>query len=129
MQEKYPELSERIQSTFIDTVLIIVLIFAFARILDNYENVPDGVRIVMFVGLFMAYEPICMTLGSTLGNYLKGIRVRQNSNSTRRITIFQAIIRYPVKVLLGWVSFLTIGATSKRRAIHDLVSGSVMIKL
>lgn len=63
MQEKYPELSERIQSTLIDTVLIIILIFAFARILDNYENVPDWVRIAMFVGLFMAYEPLCMTLG------------------------------------------------------------------
>ena len=70
-----------------------------------------------------------MTLGSTLGNYLKGIRVRKNSDSTKCINILQAIVRYPVKVLLGWVSFLTINSNSKRRAIHDLVSGSVMIKL
>ena len=83
----------------------------------------------MFAGLFIAYEPICMTLGSTLGNYLKGIRVRKDSDSTKRINIFQAIIRYPVKVFLGWISFLTINSNPKRRAIHDLVSGSVMIKL
>jgi uncharacterized RDD family membrane protein YckC len=129
MQEKYPQLADRIQSTLIDTILIIILMFVFASILDKYENVPDWVRIVMFAGLFIAYEPLCMTLGSTLGNYLKGIRVRRNSDSTKRINILQAIIRYPVKVLLGWISFLTIGSNSKRRAIHDLISGSVMIKL
>ena len=129
MEEKYPQLTDRIQSTFIDTFLIIILMFVFASILDKFDNVPDWVRIIMFAALFVAYEPFCMTLGSTLGNYLKGIRVRKNSDSTKRINIFQAIIRYPVKVLLGWVSFLTINSNPKRRAIHDLVSGSVMIKL
>ena len=129
MEEKYPQLTDRIQSTFIDTILIVILMFVFASILDKFDNVPDWVRIVMFAGLFIVYEPICMTLGSTLGNYLKGIRVRKDSDSTKRINIFQAIIRYPVKVFLGWISFLTINSNPKRRAIHDLVSGSVMIKL
>lgn len=129
MQEKYPELSDRIQSTFIDTILIIVLMFAFASLLDKFENVPDWVRIVMFASLFIIYEPICMVLGSTLGNYLKGIRVRKNADSTKKINIIQAIIRYPVKVFLGWISFLTINSNPKRRAIHDLISGSVMIKI
>ena len=103
--------------------------FVFASILDKFDNVPDWVRIVVFAGLFIAYEPICITLGSTLGNYLKGIRVRKNSDTTCRINIFQAIIRYSVKLFLGWISFLTINSNSKRRAIHDLISGSVMIKL
>ena len=39
------------------------------------------------------------------------------------------MIRYPVKLLLGWISFLTINSNPKRRAIHDLASGSVMIKI
>lgn len=129
MEEKYPLLTDRVQSTFIDSILIIILMFVFASILDRYDNVPDWVRIVMFVGLFIAYEPLCMTLGCTLGNYVKKIRVRQNSDSTKRINIFQAIIRYPIKILLGWISFLTIGSNPKRRAIHDLVSGSVMVNL
>ena len=129
MEEKYPQLTDRIQSAFIDAILIVILMFIFASILDKFDNVPDWIRIVMFAALFIAYEPLCMTLGSTLGNYLKGIRVRKNSDSTKRINIFQAIIRYPVKMFLGWVSFLTIHSNPKRRAIHDLVSGSVMIKL
>jgi uncharacterized RDD family membrane protein YckC len=129
MEEKYPQLTDRIQSTFIDTILIVVLMFVFSNVLDKFENIPDWVRIALFACLFVAYEPLCMTFGSTLGNYLKGIRVRKYSDSTKRINIFQAIIRYPVKVILGWVSFLTINSNPKRRAIHDLISGSVMIKL
>lgn len=129
MEEKYPLLTERIQSTFIDTFFIIILMFVFTSILDEFNNVPDWVRMVMFAGLFIIYEPVCMTLGFTLGNYLKGIRVRKNSDSTKHINLPQAMIRYPVKFLLGWFSFFTINSNPKKRAIHDLVSGTVMIKL
>ena len=129
MEEKYPQLTERVQSTFIDLILIIVMMFVFASILDRYENVPDWIRILMFALLFIIYEPLFMTFGFTLGNYIKGIRVRKNSDSTKRINFFQAVIRYPIKIFLGWISFLTINSNPKRRAIHDLVSGSVMIKL
>jgi uncharacterized RDD family membrane protein YckC len=129
MEEKYPLLGDRIQATFIDTLLIIVLMCVFTVILDKFDNVPDWVRMVMFVGIFFVYEPLCMTFGCTLGNYLKKIRVRKKSDSTKRINIFQAIIRYPIKVSLGWISFLTISGNPKKRAIHDFASGSVMIKL
>ena len=69
MEEKYPQLTDRIQSTLIDTILIIILMVTFASILDKFDNVPDWVRIVLFAGLFVAYEPLCMTIGSTFGNY------------------------------------------------------------
>ena len=129
MQEKYPELKLRIQSTFVDLILVVILMFAFASILEKFQDVPDWVRIVLFAGLFIVYEPLSMTLGCTLGNYLNGIRVRKEADSTKRINILQAIIRYPIKVALGWISFLTISSNPRRRAIHDLLSGTVMIKL
>ncbi|ANH83603.1 hypothetical protein A8C56_00315 [Niabella ginsenosidivorans] len=128
MEKRYPQLIDRIQSTFIDTFFIIILMFVFAGILDRYERVPDWVRIVLFIALIIAYEPLCTTLGFTLGNYIKGIRVRKNSDETKRIGLLQALIRYPVKLFLGWISFLTIGTNPKKRAIHDIASGSVMIK-
>lgn len=129
MDEQYPEIKDRIQATFIDTILIIVIMFIFSALIDKYENIPNWLRISMFVSLFFFYEPICQSLGFTLGNLVKGIRVRKNSNPSKRINIFQAIIRYPVKVFLGWISLLTIRSDYRKRAIHDLVSGSVMIKL
>lgn len=129
MTEQYPELKDRIQSTFIDAILLLVLMFIFAAIIDKFEHVPDWVRAAMFIGLFVVYEPLFMTLGCTLGNYIKGIRVRKVDDTSRKINIFQALVRYPIKFGLGWISFLTIGSNPKRRAIHDLAAGSVMIKL
>lgn len=129
MQEKYPDLGIRIQSAFIDTLLVLGLIFAFTSILEKFSDVPDWVRIVLFAFVFIAYEPLFMTFGCTLGNYVKGIRVKSYADTSKRINLFQAIIRYAFKILLGWVSFLTIHSNLKRRAIHDLVSGSVMVKL
>jgi len=129
MTEQYPELKDRIQATFIDFILIMILLFVFAAVLDKFENAPDWVRVALFVSLFIVYEPLSMTIGCTLGNYIKGIRVRQISDTSKKINLFQALIRYPIKCLLGWISFLTIGSNPKRRAIHDLAAGSVMIKL
>ncbi|HNP22043.1 MAG TPA: RDD family protein [Panacibacter sp.] len=129
MEEKYPDLSERVQSTFIDTVFVVIMCFAFATMLDHYENAPDGLRIAMFIGIFFAYEPVCQVAGCTIGNYLKKIRVKKYKDTSKRLNMIQAMIRYPVKLLLGWISFLTINSNPKRRAIHDLASGSVMIKI
>lgn len=103
--------------------------FVFAGIMDRFEDVPDWLRVVLFIALFIAYEPLCISLGGTLGNHIKGIRVRSVEDPARRINSLQAIIRYIVKVALGWVSFLTINANPQKRAIHDMVSGSIVIKV
>ena len=128
-QAEYPLLGDRFQSSFIDLVLIVILMFVFASILDRYEHVPDWIRIVLFISLWAAYEPVCTSLGCTVGNYIKGIRVRQHDAATKRINIFQALVRYVVKIGLGWVSFLTIHSNKERRAIQDFMAGSVMIKI
>ncbi len=129
MEPKYPLLTERIQSTFIDTIFIVVLMFIASIVLDRFENVPDWVRIVIFFGIWALYEPVCTTLGFTLGNYIKGIRVRRLNDVASHINFFQAFARYVLKLLLGWVSFLTIHSNPEKQAIHDLAAGSVMIKL
>ncbi len=128
-QTEYPLLGDRVQSSFIDVILLVILMFVFASILDRYENVPDWIRIVLFIGLWAVYEPLCTTLGCTVGNYAKGIRVRQHDGITKRINIFQALVRYILKMGLGWISFVTIHSNPERRAIHDFAAGSVMIKI
>ncbi|RYZ87671.1 MAG: RDD family protein [Proteobacteria bacterium] len=124
----YASLSDRIQSTFIDSIVIVVLMMASASALENYDNAPDWIRIALFFGIWGIYEPVCMTFGATLGNYLKGIRVRRRGNYSKRINLLQAFVRYMLKMTLGWISFLTIHASKERQAIHDLVAGSVALK-
>ena len=128
MEFQYPSLSDRIQSILIDQVLIVILMFVFASVLDRYEDAPDWIRIALFFGIWGVYEPVAMTLGFTVGNYLKGIRPRKFENPTKRINLFQAYVRYFLKLALGWLSFLTIGTNKEKRAIHDMASATVMIR-
>lgn len=128
MEEKYPYMIERIQSILIDSVLIIACMILFSDILSNFKNVPNWLRALLLISLFL-YEPIMTTFGGTIGNNIKGIRVRQNSDETQSINLFQALIRYFFKLIFGWLSFITIFSSSKKRAIHDIISGTVMIKI
>jgi uncharacterized RDD family membrane protein YckC len=126
---KFPLLGDRVQSTFIDTMLIIISMFVISAVLDRYENVPDWVRISLFVGIWLVYDPLCTAVGCTLGNYVKGLRVRQHNDTTKRINIVLALFRYIIKIVLGWISFLTINSNIEKRAIHDFIAGSVVIKI
>ena len=127
MEEKYPLVLDRIKSILIDGVIVIGMMLAFTEILNLFENVPDWVRIVLFI-LILMYEPLCTAFGATLGNHKMEIRVRKNSDESQRINILQAIIRYFLKCIFGWFSFISIFTNAKKRAIHDILSGSVMIK-
>ena len=125
--KSYPFLSDRVQSTFIDTIFIIILMFVFASLLERLGETPSWVRIVLFFGLWAVYEPLCTSLGGTIGNHMKGIRVRSHRSPEKRINILQAFFRYLIKLSLGWISFISIHSNKEKRAIHDLAVGSVMI--
>ena len=127
--EKYPTLLDRTQSTLIDLVFIIISMIFIANLLESFSNVPDWVRIATFALIFVVYEPLCTSVGCTIGNYIKGIRVRKYADENRRINILQAMVRYPTKVALGSISYFTIHSSPEKRAIHDLIAGSVMIKV
>src|SRR5690242_8229960 len=99
---EYPNLVDRFQSTFIDLLFIVILMFAAGSILERYEDPPDWIRIVLFFAIWAVYEPVCTTLGFTLGNYIKAIRVRKVTDPSKRINIIQAFFRYLIKVSLGW---------------------------
>ena len=132
MEIRYPELKTRIQSTFIDTILMIGLMFLASTILDksnpSQEDEDGWIRAVIFISIWGIYEPVSMVFGSTLGNYLMKIRVKKARDTDKKINLLQAYVRFPVKICLGWISFLTIHGNKERRAIHDLVAGTVMIE-
>ena len=127
MEKNYPSVLDRTKSTLIDTILLIACMLLFTDILEMFEKVPEWTRAVLFISLLM-YEPICTTFGATLGNDKMKIRVRKNSDTTKRLNIFQAIIRYFFKIIFGWLSYLSIFISPKSRTIHDIISGSIMVK-
>ncbi|MBL8010729.1 MAG: RDD family protein [Flavobacteriales bacterium] len=125
----YPELGDRYKSITVDLLVIIALMFAAGYLFEAWTSAPESARILAFIIIWAGYEPIATSLGCTLGNYVMKIRVRRSSDESRRINVLQAYVRYIVKVLLGWLIFLSMGANPRRRGIHDLAASSVMVRL
>jgi len=127
-QDNFPPLIKRFQSLIIDQLFIVVCMIAFSILLANTNNEStSALRGFLLFGLFLLYEPLSMTFGCSIGNYITGIRVRKFDDQERRINIIQAYLRFIVKIFLGIISFLTVTSNKYKRAIHDIAAGSIMI--
>lgn len=123
-----PSLVSRIKALFID-FLFMLFVFALAStLIDAVGPVPDFVRGFIIIFMVYLYDPLLTSLtGSTVGQRIMGLKVRRNQNPDRKISIGQAFLRFFVKGLLGWLSFLTVTGNERKRAIHDLASGSIVL--
>ncbi|MEP0264133.1 RDD family protein [Dokdonia sp.] len=129
MTQQYAGLLDRIKAYTIDMILIIVLMYFFSEVTASFTEVPNYVRIILFSILFVFYDPLFVSIsGGTVGHTFMDISVRQEVNSSKKISFPSALFRFIVKFLLGWLSFITIGS-KKKKAIHDKAVGSVVIKL
>jgi uncharacterized RDD family membrane protein YckC len=128
---KYPPLLKRVYSFLIDSIfkafLILIATVSFSLLKLNGEK-ENWIKGLVFVLVIVVYEPLSMRLGATLGNYITGIRVKRYLDPSRRINFFQAMCRYIVKFLFGWLSCFTIGFDDKNRALHDIVGESIVIE-
>jgi uncharacterized RDD family membrane protein YckC len=125
--EKYPSLGKRIQSIFIDSLFLILCMLLISELIGDSDQIPGWFRATLMIGLFGVYEPLGMTLGGTIGNRIMGIRVRRFNEEDHSIHLLQSYIRFILKCALGWASFLTIHSNTKKRAIHDIIAGTVVI--
>jgi len=128
MENNYAPIIDRIKSTTIDTLLLIACFYLLSDILNSMDNSSENLRIVLFICILL-YEPIFVSLNGTFGNYRNSIRVRKNNDTTKKLNFFQSLLRYFLKISLGWISLIFILMNQKGRALHDIVSGSVMIKI
>lgn len=127
-EENYPGVFSRVKAIIADSIVIAIFIFAFGYFLTLFESVPDFVRILGFVFIFILYEPLLVsTFGGTLGHMIVGIRVKRGANELKNIIFPLAIIRFIIKALLGWISLITVSINDKGKAIHDLAVGSVVV--
>lgn len=125
-EDLFPSLMDRIQSSLIDMGIILLTLYTCGLFYDSL-GAPNWLRGASLIFVFFLYEPIMQTMGGTVGNRIKRINVRKNEDFTKSINFFQALIRFVAKVFLGWISFLTIHGDIRKRAIHDMIAGTVMI--
>ncbi len=123
----YPSLLERFKAIILDGFIIIIGLVIAGLIFSGFPDAPGFVRGSVFVLVFLLYEPIMVAMGGTIGHRVMGLRVKSYSDSSKNIMLPLSIIRSIVKWLLGWISFLSMIANEEKRAMHDLLSSSIIL--
>jgi len=124
----YPGVIERVKAAFADGVIVVIMMISISELFSKFEHVPDNARIAAAIFIFGLYDPIFTSLfGGTLGHLSMKLQVRNENNQAKMIILPLAILRFMIKLFLGWISLLSIGSSEKRRAMHDIASGSVVI--
>ena len=124
----YPFIFRRYVSTLIDGLLLLTIILVVPQFLQGEGNGFQVARISLFV-LVLLYEPVLTAFGYTLGQGMMKMRVRRADDVTRPISLPAAYLRWLVKGFLGFISFFSMRAANRNRALHDLAAGSVMINV
>ena len=122
-----PTIKTRYISILIDGICLLLLALGISALFEKIGDVSGFVRGITFVIVIILYEPILVTLGCTIGQLFMNIRVRDFRNPEKKLSFYLVIFRFIIKIILGWLSFLTVTFNINRRAIHDLASGSIMI--
>lgn len=127
----YPPLITRLKCTLTDTMVVIVLMIISTQVLESFNNPPVWARIIA-LGLVVLYEPLCIAFGRTFGQLMMGLKVVRFDDfraegKQHNIGLVLSIVRYIVKILLGSISLLTVTNNKHKKAIHDSISGSLMI--
>ncbi len=123
----YPRLIKRIRAVLIDSVLVPVSVLG-TLILGNALGVshPVGKVMLILAPIFVLEPGLVAFTGGTVGQHLQRIRVT-TVDGTRNINIVAATLRFALKIILGWMSFISVFTTARHQAVHDLVVRSVVI--
>lgn len=124
---RIPSLLKRVQAAFVDALLPLFTAFMLAALLPGVADWPPAGKLAL-VGICFLYEPILSSFSLTLGQRLTGTRVRRHAAQEQHISLPVALGRFVTKFFLGWLSYLTIHFNPERRALHDLVAGTVVLR-
>ncbi len=125
MEIEYPTILRRYLSTVIDGCLIVTLLIVLPYLIGDGENTLY-LRLVIAALMLFIYEPLFTSKRCTLGQKVMKIRIRRVGDY-QRISFPIALLRVIIKGLLGFISLFSIVFSKDRRAIHDFVSGSIVI--
>ena len=125
----YGSLLNRIKAVFIDAIVLGGLGLLATFVLSKFDNPPDYARAIAFLFVFVLYDPLFTSFtGGTIGHHFIGIKVRRDKDPDKKIIFPLALIRFIIKAIFGWVSLLTVTGNSQKKALHDIVAGSVVLK-
>jgi uncharacterized RDD family membrane protein YckC len=123
----YGRASRRLRAYLIDWIIIALLLVAVLFIAVSAESNRVG-RVLGFalIGIWLLYEPLLVSLtGSSVGHFLSNLRV-VDDRTGGNVSFLKASARLFIKSVLGLYSFITMAATSRHQAVHDLLTRSTV---
>lgn len=124
----YPALLDRVKAIMIDTLVILALSVVAANTFDRLEEVSSMTKAISFFVIFWLYDPLMTSLTKgTIGHKMIGLQVVRADKMDKKIFIGLAFLRFLIKGVLGWISFLGVLGSKRKRALHDTLSGSIVI--
>ena len=123
----YPPLGRRVLAATVDALVIFGGMLTIGMLLGDIRPEWAPYRGMLIVGFWFGYEPGCTAFGTTVGQRLFRFRIRRASDPRRRLNLVAAWVRCMVKYAFGLLSFISMMFTRRRRALHDLASGSVVL--
>ena len=123
----YASLATRIKASIIDGIILITLFLSIPMIIGAFSNSDSSIKAIAMFAPLILLEPILVTfLGSTIGQYLFGIKViRVDSRSN--CSLFVSFFRYIAKTVLGSLSLVYMLFSRKHQAIHDHLANTVVL--
>jgi uncharacterized RDD family membrane protein YckC len=121
---RYPNLLRRYAASLIDGALVFGAFLFYMR--DPLRSAQSQDAIYWPLLLFLLYEPLLTRYACTLGQLAMGIRVRSEPGGDR-VPVWRLFVRLLVKFLLGILSFIFMPGHAKKRAIHDIATGTIVV--
>jgi len=124
-EKNYPGVFDRVKAATLDSIVVVLMIVITTDILSNFNDVHNGIRVIAF---FLLYDPISTSFfGATIGHRYIGICVKRNDLQYKNIHFLKATLRFFIKLSLRWISLLYISRSSEKKAIHDTLTGSILL--
>jgi uncharacterized RDD family membrane protein YckC len=125
---RYSTFARRMRAMVIDFFVVMSAGIVGMLLLDLVEaDLAARAYVILLFGLAFLYDPVLVsTTGATLGHRAVNIRV-VDRDADRRIGFVRAVVRFALKVILGFLSFFFLAITRRHQALHDLVMRSVVV--
>jgi uncharacterized RDD family membrane protein YckC len=123
----YARFLPRVRALLIDAIVILVATYAAVAVAVAIRS-DDLARPLGFAVLasWLLYEPLLVAYaGGTIGHRLANLRV-VDDRTGGNVSLLKAFARTTIKAVLGWLSFVTMLATRRSQAIHDLLTRSTV---
>ena len=124
----YPKIIDQIKATIAESIILIIFTFIISYILSHFEDVPDNLKMIIFITTFIFYSPLFISLlGGTIGHMMFQICGKKELDNNKNIPFILAVLKHLTKKNSGIISLLIISNNEKKQAIHDYVANSVVI--